>query len=170
MLAVLFLTWITRQINPWSKKRKKKVQKHMIHCVSLHHSFYMPTVYRTLHAWEQLWYWQSNVNNEISAVLYAVMINTSCYDIAVCYWHPHFAVRQFEICLFHYFKLERWDCFPECQSTPHTRELDVVWPAGFSERGNRAMMEECFIAHIKTALFCNTKQAGGAHTHSNHLI
>jgi len=92
------------------------------------------------------------------------------HDIIACYWQTHFAVRQCEICLFHYFKLERWNCFPECRSMPHTRLFDVVWPAAFSERGSRAMMEEHFIAHIKTGLFCNTKQAGGAHTHLNHLI
>lgn len=65
---------------------------------------------------------------------------------------------------------ERRYCFPECQSMLHTQLFDVVWPAAFSERGSRAMMEEHFIAHIKAGLFCNTKQAGGAHTHLNITV
>jgi len=32
MLAVLFLTWITRQINPWSKKGKKSSKTHDTLC------------------------------------------------------------------------------------------------------------------------------------------
>lgn len=165
---------LNSKTNHRSKKKKKKwCSKSLhIHCVSLHHCLYLPTVYQTLHVWERCrrWHWQSSINNEISAVLYAMIVNAFYYDITARYWQPHFAVRQFEICLFHYFKLERWYCFPESQSTPHTHKFDVAWPAAFSERGSRAMMEKCFIAHIKTALFCNTKQAGGGHTHSNHLI
>lgn len=71
----LWSTWTTTTTKNTHWSKKHDVQNDWIHCVSLHHCLYLPTVYQTLHIWEQRWHWQSSINNKKYAVVYAVIVN-----------------------------------------------------------------------------------------------